>query len=43
MSQHKEQQEITDKLQQIKDKLPEGKIKESVDKKLKYINKPIGK
>jgi len=42
MSQHKEQQ-TQDKLIKIKDKLPDGVIKQSVEEKLKYINKPIRK
>jgi hypothetical protein len=45
MSQQKGQQPTTmeTKLQQLKDKLPEGKMKESVNEKLKYVNKPIQK
>ena len=43
MKQLKEQQAITYKLNKIKDKLPNGEIKESVNKKLKYVNKPIEK
>lgn len=46
MSQQKEQQQpitMATKLQQLKDKLPEGYLKDSVNEKMKYVNKPIQK
>lgn len=45
MSQQKEQQPTTiaSKLEQLKSKLPEGKMKESVIEKLKTFDKPIQK
>lgn len=45
MNQQKEQQQSTmeAKLQQLKNKLPEGQIKESVKEKIKNFDKPIHK
>lgn len=46
MSQQKEQQRpiaTETKLQQFKDKLPDGKIKDLVNDKIKNLDKPIQK
>lgn len=36
-------QQIQEKLQQLKDKAPEGKVKKAVADKIKEVNKPITK
>lgn len=34
---------MQDKLEQLKNKLPDGNIKDAVQEKMRYVNKPIRK